>query len=380
MYTRITNFPNNKSFFLFGPRGTGKTTWLRAQYPKALYLDLLDSETYYDLLARPNRLASIIPTDWKEAVVIDEVQRVPELLHEVHKLIESRQIVFILTGSSARKLKRGDVNLLAGRALTSFFFPLTVEELGIDFDIRRSLSLGHLPSVFREEDPWRYLESYITTYLREEIQQEGLTRNLGAFSRFLEAASFSQAQILNIAAVARECAINQKVAENYFYILEDLLIADRLAPFTKRAKRRVVSHSKFFFFDCGVYRALRPKGILDTPEEIDGAALETLVYQELKAFIHHHNLDYQLYFWRTAAGREVDFVLYGPKGLIGIEVKRNARITDEMFAGLRLFKKEYPMARMYLLNLGDDERWNDDIKIMPVQNFLKNLKSELITG
>jgi len=377
MYTRILKTPKNKSFFLFGPRGTGKTTWLKKQFPKALYFDLLNSEIYNDLLARPHRLGAMIPKDWKDWVIIDEVQRVPELLYEVHRLIEERGIIFALTGSSARKLKRGEANLLAGRALTSFFFPLTAEELGKDFAVKKSLSLGHLPSVFKEADPKKYLEAYVTTYLREEVQQEGLTRNLGAFSRFLEIASFSQAQVLNISSVARESAIHQKVAENYFSILEDLLIAQRIPVFTKKAKRRLVSHSKFFFFDTGIYQTLRPRGPLDAPEEIDGAALETLVYQELRATNHYHNLDYQIFFWRTAAGQEVDFVLYGPKGLIAIEVKRNARVTDEMLSSLRLFKKEYPMARTYFLNLGDREVWENDIRIMPVESFLKNLALEL---
>ena len=362
---------------MFGPRGTGKTTWLKEQFPKALYFDLLNTETYNDLLARPHRLEAMIPELWKDVVILDEVQRVPELLHEAHRLIESRGIIFALTGSSARKLRRGEANLLAGRAFTSFFYPLTAEELGKDFSLKHSLHFGHLPSTFKENDPKRYLESYVAAYLREEVQQEGLTRNLGAFSRFLETASFSQAQLLNISAVARECAIHQKVAENYFSILEDLLIAARVPIFTKKAKRRMMAHPKFFFFDAGIYRTLRPKGPLDTPEEIDGATLETLVFQELRAFSHYHNLDYEIYFWRTATGQEVDFVLYGPKGIIAIEVKRSARVTDEMFAGLRMFVKEYPMAQAYFLTAGDRDGWEGNIRVMPVEIFLKNLGSEI---
>ena len=253
MYTRLLTPPKKKSFFLFGPRGTGKTTWLKAQFPRALYFDLLDAEVYNDLLARPHRLAQMIPEGWQEGVVLDEVQRVPALLHEVHRLIESRRLTFVLTGSSARKLRRAEVNLLAGRALTSFMYPFTVQELGKDFTLPHALRFGHLPSTFQEHDPSRYLESYVTTYLREEVQQEGLTRNLGAFSRFLEVASFSQAQLLSISAVARECAVHRKVAENYFSILEDLLIAVRLPVFAKKAKRRLIAHAKFFFFDAGVY-------------------------------------------------------------------------------------------------------------------------------
>lgn len=377
MYTRLLKPPKNKSFFLFGPRGTGKTTWLKQQFPNALYFDLLNSETYNDFLARPNRLETKIPEQWDKLVIIDEVQRVPDLLSEAHRLIENRGIIFALTGSSARKLKRGGANLLAGRALTYFLYPLTAEELGQDFSLEHALRFGHLPSTFKESDPKRYLESYVATYLREEVQQEGLTRNLGAFSRFLETASFSQAQLLNISAVARECAIHQKVAENYFSILEDLLIAARLPVFIKRAKRRMAVHPKFFYFDAGIYRTLRPKGPLDVPEEIDGAALETLVFQELRAHIHYHDLDDEIYFWRTVAGQEVDFVLYGPKGIIAIEVKRSARVTDEMLGGLRMFMKEYPMARAYFLTAGDRDGWESNIRVMPIEVFLKNIGSEI---
>lgn len=377
MYTRILKPQKNKSFFLFGPRGTGKTTWQKKQFPDALYFDLLNSEIYNDLLARPNRLEAMIPKSWNKPVVLDEVQRVPVLLHEVHRLIENRGIVFALTGSSARKLKRGEANLLAGRALTYYLHPLTAEELGKDFNLEHSLRFGHLPSTFKEQDPKKYLESYISTYLREEVQQEGLTRNLGAFSRFLETASFSQAQLLNISAVARECAIHQKVAENYFSIIEDLLIAARVPVFTKRAKRRLAMRPKFFFFDAGIYRALRPKGPLDTPEEIDGATLETLVFQELRAYIHYHNLDYEIYFWRTAAGQEVDFILYGSKGIIAIEIKRSGRVTEEMLGGLKMFRKEYPVARTYFLTAGDRDGWESDIRIIPIEKFLKNIGSEI---
>lgn len=252
-------------------------------------------------------------------------------------------------------------------------YPLTASELGDDFSLEHALKYGHLPSTFKEENPMRYLEAYVTTYLREEVQQEGLTRNLGAFSRFLEAASFSQAQLLNISAVAGECGVNRKVAENYFCILEDLLIAKRIPAFAKKAKRRVVAHPKFYFFDTGVYRAIRPKGPLDSPEDIDGASLETLVYQEIAAMNNYKNWGYSLYFWRTAEGYEADIVLYGEQGIIGIEVKRSARLSDDMFKGLRKFMAEYPMASAFLVYGGDRELWEGDIHIIPVGEFLKNL-------
>jgi predicted AAA+ superfamily ATPase len=377
MYTRILQPSKQKSFFLFGPRGTGKTTWLKTQFPHALYFDLLDSEVYNDLFARPNRLSQMIPDKWNDWVMVDEVQRVPDLLHEVHRLIETRHHAFALTGSSARKLKKKDVNLLAGRALTCFMYPLTVQELGNDFDLRHALQFGHLPATFQESDPRKYLESYVTTYLREEVQQEGLTRSLGAFTRFLEVASFSQAGILSISAVAQEAAVDRKVTEHYFGILEDLLIAERVPVFRKKARRRMVAHPKFYFFDAGVYRALRPRGPLDTPEDIDGAALETLVRQELKAMNHYGDYGYQMFFWRTAGGAEVDIVLYGERGIIAVEVKRSERVTGDALKGLSGFLDEYPQARAYLVYGGTREGWEKNIRILPVGQFLKQIPDVL---
>lgn len=371
MYTRIIKPPVNKSFFLFGPRGTGKTTWLKAQFPQALYFDLLSADIFNELTANPSRLGQMIPSTWSDWVVVDEIQRVPALLDEVHRLIESRRLRFALTGSSARQLARKNVNLLAGRALTLFMHPLTAVELGNDFSLRHAIGYGHLPATFSESDPRHYLESYVSTYLREEVQQEGLTRNLGAFTRFLETASFSQAQMLNISAVARECAVDRKTTENYFSILEDLLLAVRIPVFTKRASRHLVTHPKFYFFDTGVYRAIRPRGPLDTIEEIDGAAIETSVFQEVRAINTYLHLGYDIFFWRTASGQEVDIVLYGELGIIAIEVKRTDRVTRSVLKGLSAFLADYPMARAYCLYGGDRSFFEGDIRVLPLSDFLK---------
>lgn len=373
MYSRIIKFPKAKSFFLFGPRATGKTTWLQQVFPSALYIDLLGSELYSLLLASPSRLAQMIPPGFSDWVIIDEVQRIPDLLNEVHRLIEQRKIQFILTGSSARKLRAKGVNLLAGRALTRFMYPLTAEELGHDFSLRTSLQFGHLPAIYSESDPADYLASYIRTYLREEVQQEGLTRNLQVFARFLEAASFSQASILNITEVARECRANRKLVEQYFFILEDLLLAHRLPVFTKRAKRRMVSHPKFYLFDVGVYRTIRPKGPLDRPEEIEGTALETLVFQELMAVNGLHRLGYDLYYWRTANGQEVDFILYGESGLIAVEVKRAAKIRTKELKGLKAFARDYPQASLYMFYGGDKKMFIENITLLPIEKALAEL-------
>ncbi len=373
MYSRIMKYPANKSFFLFGPRGTGKTTWLKTNFKSAIYIDLLDAELFNSLLARPDRLRNFIPEAFADWVIIDEVQRVPLLLHEVHRLIEENHFKFILTGSSARKLKQKEVNLLAGRALTYHMYPLTALELKNDFNINHSLKWGNLPATFTEEDPKKYLESYITTYLREEVQNEGLTRNLGAFSRFLEAASFSQGSVLNISAVAQDSAINRKVVENYFSILEDLMIAHRVQIFTKKAKRKVVAHPKFYFFDAGVYRSIRPKGPYDLSEETDGAAIETLVFQELKAVNSYLDLGYEIFYWRTPDQVEVDFVLYGENGLKAIEVKRTAKLNPKDLHGLKAFSKEYPLAKCYLLYGGSRKFFENNVEIIPIEDFLKNI-------
>jgi len=369
--------PKAKSFFLFGPRGTGKTTWVKANFPGAVYLDLLEAEIYNDLLANPQRLENFIPADFDGWIIIDEAQKIPDLLNEVHRLIENNKYKFILTGSSARKLKRKGPNLLAGRALTYFMHPLTVNELGGDFNLSHSLTYGQLPCAYAEEDPKKYLESYVKTYLQEEVQQEGLTRNLAAFSRFLETASFSQASTLNISSVARECAVERKIVENYFGILEDLLIAHRIPVFTKKAKRRLVAHPKFYFIDVGIYRTLRPKGPLDLPEEIQGAAFETLFFQELNAVNDYLDLGYKIFYWRSSNNAEVDFVLYGNRGIRAFEVKSAGKITRKMFSGLKAFAADYPSAKSYLVYAGKRRMREGKIEILPVLEALKNLSSIL---
>ncbi|NCC53119.1 MAG: ATP-binding protein [Spartobacteria bacterium] len=377
MYTRLLNRPIEigSSFFLFGPRGTGKTTWLRQHFHagNAVFLDLLNADIYTDLLAQPHRLETYIPVSCPGWIVIDEIQRVPALLSEVHRLISNHRYRFALTGSSARSLRKKGVNLLAGRALTFHMYPLTAVELGKDFDLATALRFGNLPTVIHHNAPREYLKSYISTYLREEIQQEGLTRNLANFTRFLEIASFSQGAMLNISMIAREASLDRKVVDAYFGILHDLLIARNLPVFTKRAKRRLVAHPKFYFFDAGVYRTIRPMGPLDSPEETDGACIETLCLQELYAINDLLGLEYELYFWRTADGTEVDFVLYGPRGVLAFEIKRKANYARSDLTALKSFRKDYPMARCYLLYGGERAREEDNIKIIPFTQALHQL-------
>ena len=373
--------PPPGSYFLLGPRGTGKTTWLRAALPDALFVDLLDPERRRTLSARPEELRDLVrgaaagrPPGRRIEVVVDEVQRAPELLPVVHGLIESdRRVRFALTGSSARKLRRGGVNLLGGRAADCRLHPFLAAELGDDFDLDAALDRGLLPLVRGSADPEAALGAFTSFYLEQEVRAEGLARNLGAFSRFLEAMTFSHGAALNLSAVAREAAAGVRTATGYLEVLEDLLLAFRLPVFRKRAERRLAAHPKFFYCDSGVFRALRPKGPLDRPEEIGGAALEGLVAQHLRAYADYRGRGDRLFTWRTRAGLEVDFVLYGPDQFWAVEVKNASRIRPENLRGLRAFGDEYPEARRLLLYRGEDRRVTDDILCLPTADFLRNL-------
>ena len=368
--------PPEGSFFLFGPRGTGKSTLMKAQFPDAIFVDLLDPEAFRTLSARPERLRERLSAEpHRKAVVIDEIQKLPELLGLVHALIEEKMgRQFVLTGSSARKLKRAGVDLLAGRALLCSLHPFMASELGDRFSLDDALQTGLLPVVMDAPDPARVLNTYAALYLREEVQMEGLVRNIGNFSRFLEAMSFSHASLLNISNVARECEVERKVVEGYIQVLEDLLLGYRLNVFTKRARRALVAHPKFYLFDAGVYRSLRPRGPLDRPEEVDGHALEGLVGQHLRAWIAYSGGDTSLFFWRTRSGVEVDFVVYGSEAFAAIEVKNAGRIHPADLKPLKAFKQDYPQCKAYLLYRGRDRLLKDDILCLPCDAFLKNLR------
>lgn len=362
-----------KSFFLFGPRGTGKTSWVTQHFPGGLYIDLLNTQSYLQLQADPSRLEAMVlalPDCW---VIIDEVQKVPALLDEVHRLIEHHDRYFILTGSSSRKLKRNGANLLAGRALNYFMHPLTAIELGDKFNLESALKIGMLPQVYQEEDPKHYLETYVMTYLREEVIQEGLVRNIAAFNRFMEVASFSQANQINMASIAREVGVKQNLIVTYFEILEDLLIAVRIPVFSKRAQRQLSQHPKFYYFDVGVYQQLRPRGPLDTPEEIGGAAFETLFLQNLRAIIDYYRLDLKIFFWRTTTGLEIDFIVYGERGVFAFELKSRKFIERKDFNALRAFKEDYPMAHCHLIYGGEQKEIYGDISVLPMTEVLRQL-------
>ncbi|MFI5332539.1 MAG: ATP-binding protein [Candidatus Babeliales bacterium] len=375
MFNRILKLPldGQSSIFLFGPRGTGKTSYIKQHLPDSIYLDLLDFSTYSTLAANPNRLENFIPPNYPGWVVIDEVQRVPELLNEVHRLIESKKIRFLLTGSSARSLRKVGTNLLAGRALRYTMHPLIIQELGTEFNLEKAVQYGLLPAVIDHADPQRYLESYVQTYIREEVTQEGLTRNIGGFTRFLETASFSQGQVLNVSEIARELSLKRLMVSNYFDILEDLLLSTRISVFSQRAKRKVIAHQKFYFFDAGIYTTLRPMGPLDSAEESAGAALETLFFQSLSAVNDYYQLNYKIHFWRTSAGDEVDFVIYGPRGFHAFEIKRSSQVNSKALKGLKNFGDDYPEAQLHFIFLGKQKEYHGRINALPFEQTLKEL-------
>ena len=369
---------SNGSFFLFGPRGTGKTVWLNSQFTDAFTINLLEADVRRTLTARPESLVDIVDANAdRKTFIIDEIQRVPALLDTVHDLIEKRRnLRFVLTGSSARKLKRSqDADLLGGRAVKCLCHPFIASEMGDDFKLDDALRLGMVPLVRYpiEQTPEAVLKTYLDLYLQEEIVNEGVVRKLDAFSRFLETASFSHGSVLSASAIAREAGVKRPTVDAYFEILEEMLVTSRLPVFAKRAKRAVVAHQKFYFFDAGVFRTLRPHGPLDRPGEIDGMALEGLVHQHLRAWLDYSGERNSLYFWRTRSGTEVDFVVYTPREFVAIEVKNTSKIKTEDLTGLRAFRQDYPECRTLILYRGRQQLLVDGILAVPVERFLKGI-------
>jgi predicted AAA+ superfamily ATPase len=360
------------SFFLFGPRGTGKSTFVKSLITKnSLYIDFLDPDTFRVYAAYPETLIKTVSAINPVKVIIDEVQKVPQILDVVHKIMEERKIQFILTGSGARKLKKEGADLLGGRALYCRMHPFTANELGTSFSIEKALQTGLIPVVERSPQPSKTLSAYVDIYLREEIMTEGLVRNLGTFTRFLEIISYSHGAVLNVSNIARECQTSRGIVTGYIDILEDLLLAYRLPVFAKRAKRKTASHPKFYLFDNGLYRRLRQRGPLDIESEISGPALEGLVGQHLRAYSDFALPETKLFYWRSMAGNEVDLVLYGGKTFTAIEVKNTKVPRPTDYNGLTSFGDDYPEASLILLYRGSVPMIHKNISVVPVELFLK---------
>ena len=364
-----------QSFFLLGPRGTGKSTYIKNEYPAALLVDLLQPDDFRAYSSKPERLRELVHGNPdKNVFVLDEIQKVPELLGVVHALIEEKKgRQFILTGSSARKLKRTGVNLLAGRAAMKHLHPFIAGELGGRFNLSDALQTGLIPLILGSPEPKEALSAYLDLYIKEEVKSEGLTRNIGNFTRFLETVAFSHGSAINISNIARECQIERKTVEGYIGILEDILLAFRIPAFQKKAKRSLAIHPKFYLFDAGVFTAIRPAGPADQTADLAGAALEGLVAQHLRAHIDYRAPGCQLYFWRTYAGSEVDFIVYGKDTFWAIEVKFGQEAKPEDLRGLKAFADDFPQAEKFLLYRGKDRLDIGGIKVLPCEDFLMTL-------
>lgn len=369
--------PGRETFFLWGPRQTGKTTCLRFTYPTARWVDLLKADEYRRYLEHPEFLRQELAAGPLPAqVVIDEVQKVPALLDEVHWLHEHTPVRFALCGSSARKVRRGAGNLLGGRAVRYELHGLTAREMGREFDLTRVLNAGYLPAIVPAERPDRLLAAYVGDYLREEVAAEGLVRNLPVFSAFLGAAALSDGDLVNAASIARECGVSAPTVKGHFGILEDTLLGRWLPAYTRRPKRRVIAAPKFYFADVGVVNHLARRGHLEPGSELFGKAFENWVHHELRAAIAYgeHRLD--LAYWRLASGIEVDFIVGAMA--VAIEAKASARITADHLKGLRHLHEDHPRARRVLVCLEPKRRRTDDgIEILPFGAFVESLEEIL---
>jgi predicted AAA+ superfamily ATPase len=377
MFTRGLHLPppGRETFFLWGPRQTGKTTLLREAYPDATWLDLLKADEYRRYLERPELLREELSSQARGGqVVIDEVQKVPALLDEVHWLHEHRKIRFALCGSSARKVRRGAANLLGGRAVRYELFGLTATEIGKDVDLVRLLNHGYLPTHYESDRPERLLASYVGDYLKEEVAAEGLVRNLPVFSAFLNAAALSDGDLVNFSNIARDCGVSGPTVKGHFEILEDTLLGRWLPAFTKRPKRRVIIAPKFYFSDVGVVNYLAKRGTVQPGGELFGKTFENWVLHELRACTAYHETRAELSYWRLASGIEVDFIIGNMA--VALEAKATARITSDHLSGLRHLHQDHPRARRVVVCLEPKRRTTPDgIEILPVRTFVEELAS-----
>lgn len=382
MLQRIAPLPLDpkESFFLWGPRKTGKSFLIKHLYPSIWRLDLLNTDNYAKYSVRPALFreeclarAHNAPTD-PRFVLIDEIQKVPALLDEVQLLIEDHQFIFGLCGSSARKLKRGHANLLGGRALRYELRGLVYPELGDLFDLRRVLNRGVLPSHYLSDQHRKFSEAYIRDYLAEEIAAEGLVRNLPVFADFLRSAAFSDTEIVNFTNIASDCGVSSKTVKEYFHILHDTLIGEFLPAYVQRPKRKVIHAPKFYFFDVAIPNVLTRRGTLELGSEAAGKAFENYLFHELKSYILYKEKSASLYYWKLAdSGREVDFVINDCE--VVIEAKATTKIRAEHLKGLRELKVDHPsVTQRILVCLEEMPRLTDDgIRILPYRDFLQAL-------
>jgi len=373
MFSRklLMQYIDNESVFLFGARQTGKTTLMMEKYPNVRYYDLLKSDVFERLFRAPwlfrEELELCLPN---ELVIVDEIQKIPQLLDEIHWLMHNKQLRFLLCGSSARKLKRCGANLLGGRAIREVLFPLVSAEIP-DFEVIRAINHGLLPQHYLSSNPRKKLQAYVGNYLQGEIQEEALIRNLRTFTRFLEVAALTNGEMVNFSNIASDCGISSPTVKEYFSILEETMFGYFVPSFAKSLKRRVLQAPKFYLFDVGVANYLINKKSL-LPGSVDfGKAFEHLIIHELTAFLNYSSSEEALSYWRTTNGYEVDAILGDAK--VAIEIKSSEEVQSRHLKGLKAFSEEYPQARLIVVSLDPNPRLMNNVEIYPVLIFLKKL-------
>ncbi|MEA3221563.1 MAG: AAA family ATPase [Thermodesulfobacteriota bacterium] len=374
---RILNIdlPPRQSAFLWGPRKTGKTTYLKTRFPHSLVYDFLQTDIFFEFSKNPSLLREQLPAKDCDAlsypVILDEVQKIPQILDEVHWLIENKGLRFILCGSSARKLKRGKANLLGGRAWRYEMFPFVTAELE-NRNLLRILNRGMMPDHYLHKGYKKSLRAYTQDYLKEEVFAEGLTRNIPAFSRFFDAMGYSHGELTNYLNIARECGVDSKTVKEYYQILVDTLMGTMVEPFKRRQSRQVISRAaKFYLFDVGVAGAITKRHLEEEKGELFGKAFEHFIFMEMVAYNSYNELDCEINFWRTKSGLEIDFVL--GRGEVAIEVKGATQIDKRDLRPLNAFIEEYSPRKAYVVCNEREERVHGQIRIMPYRNFLRDL-------
>lgn len=375
---RILDFslPQGQSVFLWGPRKTGKSTFLKENFPDSIVYDFLKTEVYFKYLSEPSLLRQELELkktdELKVPVILDEVQKIPQILDEVHWLIENRKTGFILCGSSARKLKRGHANMLGGRAWRFELFPFVSAELK-EFDLLRALNNGLIPSHYLEEKySRRLINAYVQDYLKEEIFDEGLTRNVPAFSRFFDSLAYSHGELTNYSNIARDCGVSAKTVKEYYQILVDTNLGTMVEPYIKNQSRQVISRApKFYLFDVGVAGAIVKRYIEEQRGAEFGKAFEHFIFMELKAYSYYSEKNYDIHFWRTKSGLEVDFILN--RGSVAVEVKGSCNVRDTELKGMLSFKEDNNPQKTIVVSNETTPRLCKGIMILPWKTFLKQL-------
>jgi predicted AAA+ superfamily ATPase len=373
MFTRkqVLEGAGNESLFLWGARQTGKSTLLKTLFPQAIWFDLLKSDVYRRYQTHPEQFReAVLASADNNVVIVDEIQKIPELLDEIHWLIVNHQIRFILSGSSSRKIIRSGANLLGGRALRYELYPLIEHEIP-DFDLVRALNNGLLPRHYLTDHPKKLIDAYIGNYLKDEIVAEAKIRNITAFSQFLDAAAFSNGEMVNYSNIATDCGISHNTVREYFHMLDDTLIGRFVPSFQKKPKRRVIQSPKFYYFDVGIANNLLKRGKIEIGSEAFGHSFEHFIYQEIHAHSKYSDINYLISYWRTTSQIEVDFILGDHE--VALEIKGTENVQPRHLKGLKRFSEEYTVKQLIMVSNDPIERRVGEISILPWKIFLARL-------